>query len=201
MVAGTTYEIDVVGLGGKGGTLADPYLRILNESGNDVLHEEDGYLLGDQVGNDVYTEFTAGYSGLYYLEVSSGAEWNTVVDFDEVGSWTMQVQSQDQYSADVNTTGQIQLDALSRGQAESEINEAGDRDWFKVYLEEGSPTRSRPSAPRPQRAVARRPRGRDHLPSGIRIKGDDDSGFQNIDAELSFAPTMSGYYFVGLGVG
>ena len=30
----------------------------------------------------------------------------------------------DQYLADVNTTGQIQLDALSRGQAESEINEA-----------------------------------------------------------------------------
>ena len=47
MVAGTTYEIDVVGLGGEGGTLLDPYLRILNESGNDVLHEEDGYLLGD----------------------------------------------------------------------------------------------------------------------------------------------------------
>ena len=197
LVKGTTYELEVRGLAGKGGTLVDPHLNIRNENGTLVLHSADGYPDGaPAVGNDVYTEFTADYTGLHYLDVGSGLEASGT-NLDQVGSWTMYVRSKDQYSADVNTTGLIKLDVTNRGTNESEINELGDRDWFRIYLEKGLTYQVEAMGKSTGSGSLDDPEVEVLSTIGLRLAGDDDSGL-NSDASATFAPTLSGYYFIGV---
>ena len=197
LVKGTTYEVEVLGLSGKGGTLVDPHLNIRNENGTEVIHTADGYPAGTTaVGNDVYTEFTADYTGMHYLDVGSGMEAGGT-NLDQVGSWTMLVRSKDQYSADVNTTGFIKLDESNRGTNESEINELGDRDWFRIYLEKGLTYQVEALGESSGSGSLDDPEVEVLSTIGIRLAGDDDSGL-NSDAAVSFAPTLSGYYYIGV---
>ena len=72
LAAGQTYAFDLKGQNGSGGTLADPFLRLMDSTGAPVL------LNGEPVQNDDYAGtrdshlyFRATTSGTYYLDVRS----------------------------------------------------------------------------------------------------------------------------------
>ncbi|MDC0659147.1 M10 family metallopeptidase C-terminal domain-containing protein [Leisingera sp. SS27] len=66
LTAGETYEIELSGAAGGGGTLIDPYLRLYNSQGSLVRSDDDG-----GPGYDSAITFTASSSGTYYI--SAGA--------------------------------------------------------------------------------------------------------------------------------
>ena len=73
LAAGQTYAFDLTGVDGGGGTLADPYLRLMNAAGAPVLLngtpvQSDDYYPGTR---DSHITFKPATSGAYYLDVRS----------------------------------------------------------------------------------------------------------------------------------
>ncbi len=68
LTAGTTYEITHSGSAGSGGTLSDPYLRLLDSGGAQIAASDDG-----GTGLDSQITFTATTTGTYYIEAGSYA--------------------------------------------------------------------------------------------------------------------------------
>ena len=81
LVAGRTYQFDLTGSPGGGGTLPDTFFRaIYNSAGQ---YQADSYNDDFDGGRDSRVTFTATESGTYYARVSG--------DRDEVGSYTLSV--------------------------------------------------------------------------------------------------------------
>ena len=81
LVAGRTYQFDLTGSPGGGGTLPDTFFRaIYNSEGQ---YQADSYNDDFEDGRDSRVTFTATESGTYYARVSG--------DRDEVGSYTLSV--------------------------------------------------------------------------------------------------------------
>ena len=81
LVAGRTYQFDLTGSPGGGGTLPDTFSRaIYNSAGQ---YQADSYNDDFDGGRDSRVTFTATESGTYYARVSG--------DRDEVGSYTLSV--------------------------------------------------------------------------------------------------------------
>ena len=81
LVAGRTYQFDLTGSPGGGGTLPDTFFRaIYNSEGQ---YQADSYNDDFDGGRDSRVTFTATESGTYYARVSG--------DRDEVGSYTLGV--------------------------------------------------------------------------------------------------------------
>ena len=79
--AGRTYQFDLTGSPGGGGTLPDTFFRaIYNSEGQ---YQADSYNDDFDGGRDSRVTFTATESGTYYVRVSG--------DRDEVGSYTLSV--------------------------------------------------------------------------------------------------------------
>ncbi len=64
--AGQSYEIDLTGAGGGGGTLSDPYLRLYDSTGTLVAQDDDS-----GVGLDSALIYTASTTGVYYVAAGS----------------------------------------------------------------------------------------------------------------------------------
>ena len=81
LVAGRTYQFDLTGSPGGGGTLPDTFFRaIYNSAGQ---YQADSYNDDFDGGRDSRVTFTASESGTYYARVSG--------DRDETGSYTLSV--------------------------------------------------------------------------------------------------------------
>ena len=79
--AGRTYQFDLTGSPGGGGTLPDTFFRaIYNSEGR---YREDSYNDDFDGGRDSRVTFTPSEGGIYYARVSG--------DRDEVGSYTLSV--------------------------------------------------------------------------------------------------------------
>ena len=82
LVAGRTYQFDLTGSPGGGGTLPDTFFRaIYNSAGQ---YQADSYNDDFGGGRDSRVTFTPTESGTYYARVSG--------DRDETGSYTLSVQ-------------------------------------------------------------------------------------------------------------
>ncbi len=68
LVAGATYIISETGHKGGGGTLADPYLRLLDASGNLLASNDD---IVDGTNPDSQLTFVAPKTGVYYVQAGS----------------------------------------------------------------------------------------------------------------------------------
>ena len=95
--AGKTYQIDLKGIGGGGGTLADPYLlNIRDSSGTEIDGTENDDI---DPSNDIYdsqTVYTPTAAGTYYLVAVSGvAGWT--------GTYTLSVRDITPPSCTLNT--------------------------------------------------------------------------------------------------
>ena len=81
LVAGRTYQLDLAGSPGGGGTLADTFFRALYNSAGQ--YQPDSYNDDFEDGRDSRVTFRPPESGTYYARVSG--------DRDEVGSYTVSV--------------------------------------------------------------------------------------------------------------
>ena len=220
--AGRTYQFNLTGSPGGGGTLPDTFFRAIYDS--EGSYQPDSYNDDFDGGRDSRVTFTPSESGTYYARVSG--------DRDETGSYTLSVtdvtlqqaalvpgpsetepesaQGQstpgaggranvsepdgEDLPADTTTTGEVDVG----GSVTGNIGFGGDGDWFRVELEAGK---------RYQIDVEGAPTGRGTLTDSlvfrindadgvwIRNTGDDDGGVGD-NARKIFSPSADGAYFV-----
>ena len=188
LVSGTTYQIDLKGSRTGDGTLSDPYLR--------GVYAANGVRIGGTTNDDggrgfnSRFKFTPTATGTHYVAAGGNS--------DETGTYTLSVMDlTDDYSATRRTTGRVDVDSLVRG----EIDYRGDRDWFRVSLEEGatyeiylegSPTGNGTLRDPYLRGVYDR--------NGNRLAGTtDDDGGVDLNSEVTFTPQYSGNHYVAAG--
>ena len=189
--AGKTYQIDLEGDTGGGGTLGDPYLRnIRDSSGTEISGTENDDIVGGVADSRVV--FTPTADGAYYL-VASG------FDGTYTGTYTLSVteletrteEGDTDFANDVTTLGRVEVG----GSATGEIENVADSDWFRVVLEkdktyvfdlEGTETSSGTLAD-PLLLL------RDA--SGSTLEGDDDGG-DGANSRLEYTATADGIHYL-----
>ena len=130
LLAGATYSFDLRGLQGNGGTLGSgtlhsPYLTLYDSLG---LYRTAAYTNG--TGGDPLLTFTPTSSGTYYLGVDELFGTGT-------GTYTLRASAStltDDYAGSAATTGTVAMG----GQITGNIERAGDSDWFRVSLLQGT---------------------------------------------------------------
>ena len=119
LTGGTQYRIDVKGEDTNSGTLPNPHLRGVYDSGGNLLSgttdDDSGF------GNNSRVLFTPLSTGTYYV-AAGGFRRDTGTYRVEVTAVTS-----DDYAAD-NTTGRVSVGGSTTGQIET----ANDVDWFQV---------------------------------------------------------------------
>ena len=189
LLAGTTYRFDLEGSTTRKGTLHDPYLRGIYDSGGTIIAGTSDDNGGRSFNSRV--TFTPTETGRYY--VSAGAHKDS-----NPGTYTLSVTLPGlDLAADSSTAGTVAVG----GSVESGIDSAGDVDWFAVTLEAGETYRL---------DLAGRPTGDGTLADpylngvynsdGNFIAGtSDDDGGTGHNSRVTFTPTTSGTYYVSAG--
>ena len=116
--AGQRYGISITGT-----TLSDPWLRLYNSSGTELVSDRYNY---SGTANLAYTATTA---GTYYIAAAHSYD---SAYYNYTGSYTVAVQGDD-YRADTMTTGRVAVGGSTTGAIETN----GDADWFAVSLTAG----------------------------------------------------------------
>lgn len=117
--SGATYEFKANQASAAG--LSNPLLTLRDHDGEAVAFNDDA------IGLNASIRFTAGASGMYYLDVQdSGAG---------TGRYQISASAADDFAAGISTTGMVDLDS-SAGEA-GRINFGGDVDWLQIDLERG----------------------------------------------------------------
>ena len=193
--AGRTYQFDLTGSPGGGGTLPDTFFRaIYNSEGQ---YQPDSYNDDFDGGRDSRVTFTPTESGTYYARVSG--------DRDETGSYTLRVtdvalqeapvvpESPD-VPGDITTTGKVDVGGWVTGN----IDPTDDNDWFRVELEAGTRYQIDMEGAPTGRGTLTDPllfNIRDATGTGIPRTGDGNSGVGN-NARMIFTLAADGTYFV-----
>ncbi|MFO1070523.1 MAG: PPC domain-containing protein [Geminicoccaceae bacterium] len=122
--AGTSYVFDLQGSDSGAGSLADPWLRILDADGNEIRSDLDG-----GTGREARTGLTASVDGVIYLACAGGG-WN------DDGNWSP---STGTYRLGAATVAGDQPDNIATPAtlglgttATASIDFPGDADWFRV---------------------------------------------------------------------
>ena len=129
LTAGATYQIDLKGAYTGDGSLLDPYLAGVYNSGGSRIYDMGQAITDDDGGEGANSrvEFTPTANGTYY--VAAGAYGSNT------GVYTLSVTEEevpvDDHSATRRTTGEVIVDGSVRG----EIETGYDRDWFEVELD------------------------------------------------------------------
>jgi len=111
--AGKVYVLDVLAGGdGAGGTLADSTLRLLDAEGNELAFDDN-----TGAGNDSHIQYSAKYTGEYYLDVSSKGT--------SVGTYTMRVRELYSGVADPLAAAQWYIDATNVSELNNQYSGAG----------------------------------------------------------------------------
>jgi hypothetical protein len=179
--AGVTYRIDMRGYDSSGGTLLDPYLRLLSPARVELVADDDS-----GIGTDAQILYTATTSGTYYLAAKG---------FDgEQGTFTIAVSTAstaDDYTANTSTTGAIAVGGSFTGRLETST----DMDWFAVTLTAGQSYRIELRGSATGGGTLSDPYVRVRSPSGATLASDDDSG-PGLDALLTYTPASTGVYYI-----
>ena len=172
------YYFDV-----KGVTLDDTYLNLRSSAGTILSSDDDG---GD--GYNSRIEFTATQSDKYYLDIGAYNDEST-------GTYSIfaeQIQTNtptDDYTADTNTTGSVDIDSTNFG----ELEEIGDHDWFSVTLEENKDYYFNAESLTLDDTYLNL-----RNDSGTILSSDDDGG-QGYNSRIEFTATQSGKYYLDIG--
>lgn len=183
LTSGVSYRIDLRGSDTSGGTLRDPYVRLLNSGGSVLSTDDDA-----GTGTDSQILFTATSSGTYYIAASG---------FDgEQGTYTLSVTSTvvtDDYAATTATTGAITVGATVTGN----IATAADVDWLRVALTAGTLYQFDGRGSAAFNGTLADPTMQLLNSSGTVLRTDNDSG-DGSDARILYTPTASGAYYVAM---
>ncbi|MEQ1617395.1 MAG: pre-peptidase C-terminal domain-containing protein [Terricaulis sp.] len=176
LAEGQAYRFSLAGSGDA--PLTDPILRVRNSGGDEVAVDDDG---GD--GLNSYLEFVAPREGVYFLDARSFNDEGT-------GSYTLAAAEGDIPSG-VSTDTSL---AASGDYREGVLSAAGDRDWYRLNLEEGQSVRIALDAAAGADSVGD-PLVVVYGPDGAELTRDDDGGV-GLNSWLEFQATAAGGYFV-----
>ena len=156
----------------------DPLVRVHDSHGAELAVDDDG---GD--GLNSYLEFTAPSTGTYFVEATSfGGQ--------AVGGYTLAALVGD-VPADASTDASLAPEGDYR---EGMLSPAGDRDWYRLTLEEGQGVRIGMQATGTPDSI-----GDPYLvlygPDGAEITRDDDGG-DGLNSWLEFQAPAAGAYYV-----
>ena len=181
--AGRVYLLQASGIGGAGGTLVDPYLRVFNSNGQLIDSDDDG-----GQGTDAQFYFAPEQDGTYYLEVSSD-------NAKGMGTFELSVAQRNLPPDDVadNIGTQITLDP---GESFSgSLLTHNDEDWFAITLQAGEPYVFRAQASTSGNGTLNDP--------VLEVRGVDGALLNSVDnmltsnePALSFTPVSSGTYYL-----
>ena len=192
--AGKFYQIDLVGVGGGGGTLVDSYLRNIRDSSGAEISETGNDDIDATVRNyDSRVIFNPTTAGAYYLVAGGAAMTDT-------GTYTLSVtevetradEGDTDFPSDITTLGLVEVG----GSATGEIDPVNDVDWFRVVLEydktyvfdlEGAETNDGTLA-NPRLSV------RDQ--TGVSQYSSDDDGGEGLNSRLEFTAPYSGIHYL-----
>jgi Ca2+-binding RTX toxin-like protein len=190
LLAGHEYQFDLQGLDSLQGTLADPYLRLLNGNGAE-LPFPDGYDDDSGAGRDSSLTYSASRSGYYY--VSAQAYEGTIPYPGETGSFVLNVidLGASDVAANIATGGAITIN----GSVAGAIDAAGDEDWYRVTLTAGHQYRFELQGLDSGEGTLQDPFLRLLDNSGGEIATDDDSG-AGLEARITFTAGATGTYYL-----
>ena len=121
---GVAYEIQIKGTDSGRGTLTDPKLEVRNGNGTFMQSQDDG-----GVGRDARLEFTAPYSGSFFLNVM-GAESGTGT-YEIVAT---EIDLVDDAATGPQTNSRIELQNNRTTSKAGKLGISSDIDWHKVEL-------------------------------------------------------------------
>ncbi len=175
---GYSYRITLVGAGETG--LSDPLLRVVDSEGADVAYND------DDEGLNSGLDFVPGRSGTFYIVAAAFGDAHS-------GAYTLSVVGtrlpNDPASADTNTRGRVRVGET----VNSQLDYAGDRDWYRIRLNEGDTYRFGLNSD--GESPLNDPLLRLYDSRGNEVASDDDGG-GNLNSLLEFTAPSTGTYFV-----
>jgi hypothetical protein len=186
--AGTTYVFDLTGADGGGGTLGagsgEAYLSLFDTRGVIIDAATD-----HGTGGDPRLSFTPTTTGTYYLQASDL--------LDGTGTYTLKAATvaKDDFASDTTTAGSVSIG----GQAQGNIEQPNDKDWFKVALQAGTTYVFDLTGADGGGGTLGAGSGEAYLSlfdtRGVIIDAATDNGTGG-DPRLSFTPTTTGTYYL-----
>ena len=189
--AGKRYQFDVEGDDTDRGTLADPHLWGLYDSGGSSIsgvRSDDGGV--GKNGRETYTPSTG---GSYYIATSSGQ--------GTTGTYTLSVivlgangasEADTDFPNNNTTSGRVDVGASVTGN----VYATGDDDWFRVDLEAGKLYQIDLEGADTGRGTLSDPFLSLNDGSGSNIGNNDDS-FVNLNSVLIYTATATGAHYLG----
>ena len=185
LVEGKIYNVDVLGAWRGGGTLGHPSIA--------GIYDQDSNLIADTANENGRLEFTASASANHYIAVGQQARGTAE---KPPGTYTVRVAEKD-FSANRNTRGRVPVGES----VVSNIERAGDNDWFAVDLVGGrtyaisleGAASNRGTLPNPELAVHHiASNGGDLSP----LADEDEDGGLGGNARVVFTPETTGTYYL-----
>lgn len=173
---GQSYRFRLVSDGDN--ALSDPLIKIYGADGVELAMDDDG---GGNLNS--YLEFTAPTTGNYFVEARGFTD-------DAAGGYALTAQAGD---TPADTTTDVSLSAEGDFR-EGLLSPAGDRDWYRLQLDEGQGVRISLTSAESGDALAD-PYLVIHGPDGAEIISDDDGG-DGLNAWLEFVAATPGAHFV-----
>ena len=182
---GKVYQLNAAGMGSRLGTLADPYLRILDGRGRLLDYDNNGGL-----GNDASLYFSPTTSGTYYVEASSNKDRG-------MGTYQVSVLQRDLPADDAPGDVSTKV-ALTLGEDRvGTLLTHNDQDWYSIKLVAGQDFTFRVQAAHSGNGTLADPVLEIHAADGSLLKSVDNMLTTNEPATY-FTPTLTGTYYVAV---
>lgn len=189
VTAGVSYSFTLNGFDGGGGTLPDPYLRLMSATGTLLTSDDDG-----GPGLDSLITYTPTVTGRLYLMAGGFLSSDT-------GSYRLSASvnspSSDDYADTTATTGRVTVGgAATTGTIES----SGDKDWFAVDLVAGNHYTFTLSGTDGGGGTLANPILQLMYAGGTSTATapDDDSG-TGLDSQITYTSHLTGRYYLSVG--
>ena len=188
--AGQLYLIDLEGSPTRSGTLRDPHLDAIYDADGERIAGTHDYDSGR--GLNARKFFRPDNDGVFFIAATSGQPNK------DAGSYTLSVaEYTGEFSADSDTTGRVRVG----GSTESEIEERGDVDWFRVELEGGKSYRIDMEGRSTGEGTLRDPLLKGIYTSAGKLitrTADNNDGI-GLNSRVYFTPDADGVYFISAG--
>ncbi|QDG76103.1 S8 family serine peptidase [Labrenzia sp. PHM005] len=182
LTAGGIYQIDLKGAPSGAGTIADPYVRLYNSSGQLVDYNDDG-----GTGLESLLQYTPSTTGTYYI--SAGSFRNT-----DLGTYSLSVSQTGQSTQDI--PGDSSTTSVITGTTSvntSTLESAGDTDWFRLDVTAGSSYQI--DLEGTGSSALSDPLVRVVTAAGTELARNDDGG-TGLNSQLIYSPTTTGTVYI-----
>lgn len=181
LTAGTIYRIDLRGNDSNGGTLLDPFVRLLNSGGTVLVSDDDS-----GTGTDSQILYAVTSTGIHYI--SAGGFQG------DQGTYTLSLATAtqaDDHPASSATTGTVTVGGAVTGRLETNT----DADWFAVSLTSGQSYRIDMRGSPSNGGTLADPYVRVRSATGTIYASDNDTG-TGADAQLTYRAAFTGIHYI-----